>query len=236
MQEHSYNEFAPIRSKTYVRLAETELSRNAALQRLEKAKKAIETRKQYSDIVKEVFFKDALISAKTPGSVPQLTPREAVAEDVKRRKELYPDPRARYDHGNQYLEQVRHMNRNITNEKRKEMDERRFFQPAPQKITKSRKYLDDVSRQFKDPREFVRQKDLLKDLQKGKNTESRNALLENIKNFDSQMDLKEKSLKYVGSKGTSEKDLTNLYINNIESKLKLLDNDTSKGGVVKTRG
>jgi hypothetical protein len=82
----------------------------------------------------------------------------------------------------------------------------------------------------------VRQKDLLKDLQKGKNTESRNALLENIKNFDSQMDLKEKSLKYVGSKGTSEKDLTNLYINNIESKLKLLDNDTSKGGVVKTRG
>ena len=235
MQQLHHNEYTPVRSKTLVRLAETELSRNPTLQRLEKAKKAIETRKQYSDIVKEVFFKDALIAARGSDSVPQLTPREAAADDVKRRRDLYPDPRSRYKHGNQYLEQVHHMNHGITAEKRKEMDERRFFQPQAPKQTKSRKYLDAVSRQFKDPREFVRQQDLLKDLQKGQTSESRNALLDNIKNFDSQMDLKEKSLKFVGSKGSAEQHLTDLYVNNIESKLKLLDRDANGGGVARSR-
>lgn len=235
MQQQQLNEYAPARSSTLVRLSETELSRNPTLQRLEKAKKAIETRKQYSDIVKEVFFKDALIAARGSDSVPQLTPREVAAQDVKRRRDLYPDARSRYEHGNQYLAQVHRMNSNVTTEKRKEMDERRFFQPAVPKQTKSRKYLDEVSRQFKDPREFVRQQDLLKDLQKAHNSESRNALLANIKNFDSQMDLKEQSLKFVGGKGSAEQHLTDLYVNNIESKLKLLDRDASVGGAARTR-
>ena len=234
-QQQQLLEFAPARSSTLVRLAETELGKNPSLQRLEKAKKAIETRKQYSDIVKEVFFKDALGAARGPDSVPQLTPREAAAQDVKRRRELYPDARARYEHGNQNLAQVHRMNSSVTAEQRKEMDQRRFFQPAEPKQAKSRKYLDAVSREFKDPREFVRQQDLLKELRKAQNSEDRNALLANIKNFDSQMDLKEQSLKLVGGKGAAEQRLADLYVNNIESKLKLLDRDVSVGGLAKSR-
>lgn len=51
-----------------MRVANEEGFRNPQMERLEKAQKAIETRKQYSGIVKEIFFKDALIASKNSKS------------------------------------------------------------------------------------------------------------------------------------------------------------------------
>ena len=200
---------------------------------MEKAKKAIETRNQYSDIVKELFFNDIKVSSNSMNKMSEshnniiLTPRDMLIEDVKRRKNLYPDNKAVYEHGNQYLDHVRRLNRNMTLEKRKELDEKRFqtIQNSMKTVKppKSRKYLDQISRQFSQPKEFVQHKDLLKELQVKQDSRSKNAMIENIKNFDNHLDLKERSELFNNKNKNGDNSINDLYISNIQNKLSILD-------------
>jgi acetate kinase len=64
------------------------LARTPSLERLEKARKAIETRKHYSEIVKDIFFKDALLNNKSgvEGVPKQLVSLRDIKEEAEKKR------------------------------------------------------------------------------------------------------------------------------------------------------
>lgn len=231
MYEFNHNEFNPHKSRAYYRIANEEVA-NPRLEKLEKAKKALETRKQYSDIVKDIFFKDALLAGRNAKSqhmlksgLPEITSRDPREEADRKKREEFEKLKLRNELGDKYLMHVRQINEKIPLDKRKEMDMKRFQPKEVPKKMKSRKYLDDIARKFEEPKDVVFQKDLIKKL-KPDGTDSKNALIENIKNHDTNMKLREVRMRFnADSKHQVNGELGDIYINSIESKLKILDNE-----------
>ena len=156
-----------------------------------------------------------------PELVVSRDPRE---EADRKKKEEFEKLKLRHDLGNKYLQYVRQVNERVPVEKRKEMDMKRFKPREVPKHMKSRKYLDDIARSFDEPKEVVFQKDLIRNL-KPNGTDGKNALLENIKNYDTNMKLKEVRMRYNADSKHAGNDLGDLYIDSIESKLKILDTE-----------
>jgi hypothetical protein len=107
------------------------------------------------------------------------------------------------------------------------MDEKRFMHmKSVDKPKKSRKYLDQIAREFKDPREVVVQKDQFRKLNPTSNTDSHNAFLHNVKYFDEKLIDHETKLRYKATKEDLGLDLGDKYINSIQSKLTILEKET----------
>lgn len=228
----NHSEYNPMKSKAYLRVIDSnDLAKKPELERLEKARKAIDTRKHYSEIVKDIFFKDALLSNK---SAHQEVPKQIMSlKDIKeaadkRRKDEYEHHKLMHELGKRYLDDVRHQNMNITPETRKKMDEKRFLQMKsvePQK--KSRKFLDQVSRKFNDPRDMVVQRDLIKKLNPTSNSDSQAAFLHNVKYFDEKLIDQETKLRYKATREEAGLELGDKYINSIQNKLNILEKEAN---------
>jgi hypothetical protein len=129
--------------------------------------------------------------------------------------------------GKKYLDEVRHQNVNVTPQARKMMDEKRFMQlKSVDKPKKSRKYLDEIAREFKQSRDVVVQKDQIKKLNPTRNTDNHNAFLHNVKYFDDKLIDHETKLRYKATKEDLGLDLGDKYINSIQSKLTVLEKET----------
>lgn len=233
LYDFNHSDYRPLKSKAYLKVVENgDVGRNIREEKLEKARKAIETRKHYSDIVKDIFFKDALLNTKSPNQ-PNIQKEIASLRDIKeeaqkKRKDEYEHHRLMHNLGKKYLEEIRHQNLKVTPQKRKAMDEKRFAKNinVPKKM-KSRKYLDDVAREFKDPIEVVVQRDLMKHLNPTSGTDSKNAFIKNMKYFDDKLEDQETKVKYEAGKKDATLELGGMYINSIESKLKVLEKESN---------
>ena len=231
--EFNHSDYQPVKSKAYIRVMESEGYRNPNLERLEKAKRANETRKQYSGIVKDIFFKDAVLASmqsKSQSSIKHVdigSLQMFKEEADRKRKAEFEQLKLRHELGEEYLRHVRKLNEKMPVAKRKEMDEKRFNQLPIPKHMKNRKYLDDIARQFTEPKESVFQKDLVKKLNPTASSDSKNAVVENMKNYDEQMNLKETRMRFGADQKHGKQELGDLYVNSIEHKLKILDSEIS---------
>lgn len=232
--EFHHMQFNPQKSKAYLRVAnEGPTNKHKHLEKLEKARQANETRKQYSEVVKEIFFKDALLAGRNSRSMVNMksdlpTLREKKLAELRKKAEEAEKIRLRYELGNKYLSHVREVNANISPEKRRRLDEKRFkrMKQIPRN-RKNRKYLDKIARKFDEPHEVVFQKDLIKNLKPTANSEAKSAFIENVRNYDSQIRLKETRALYEANKRNQDEDLGDVYINTIENKLKILEEQTT---------
>lgn len=232
LYDFNHSEYRPVKSKAYLRVVENKnFGKNPKLERLEKARKAIETRKHYSEIVKDIFFKDALLNNQSgqqeiPKQIVSL--RDIKEEAEKKRLEEFEHHKLMHEIGKRYLEEVRHQNVNVTPQARKKMDEKRFMHmKSVDKPKKSRKYLDQIARDFKDPRDVVVQKDQMRKLNPTRNTDSHNAFVHNVKYFDEKLIDHETKLKYKATKEDLGLDLGDKYINSIQNKLTVLEKETN---------
>jgi hypothetical protein len=234
LYDFNHSDYMPAKSRAYLRVVENkEFGKTPEMEKLERARKAIDTRKHYSEIVKDIFFKDALLNNKSGlKEVPkQITSLRDIKEEAeKRRKDEYEHHKLMHELGQKYLEDVRRQNMNVTPQTRKVMDEKRFAQMrSVDKPKKSRKYLDQVARDFKDPREVVVQKDLMKKLKPTTNSDSHNAFVHNVKYFDERLVDQEIKVKYKAGKQDLGLELGDKYINSIQSKLNVLEKETIVG-------
>lgn len=214
---------------------------NPSLQKLEKAKRANETKKQYSSIVKEIFFKDALLAAQKvqerASSSTQLKPEAVSLRDIKleadkKRKEEADKQRRMHELGNEYLAHVRKLNEKTTPEMRVALEKKRFetLQAPTPRNRKNRKYLDDIAREFTEPRDVVFQKDLLKRLNPSVSSAAKGSYIENVKNFDEHIELKALRERYgVPEKGKAA-DVGDLYVTSIANKLDTLQKEVGIKG------
>lgn len=155
--------------------------------------------------------------------------RDIKLEAEKKRKEEYEHHVLMHDLGKRYLEEVRLQNMQVTPEIREKMDKKRFerMKSMPKQV-KSRKYLDDVAREFKDPRDVVFQKDLTKSLKPTLNSDSHNAYIHNLKYFDNRLDAGETKLRYKAGGQEIGLELGDRYISSIQGKLHKLEKEIEK--------
>lgn len=225
-----------MKSQAYLRVSKEEYQ-NPSLKKLEQAKRANETKKQYSSIVKEIFFKDALLSAQKAheraSSGTQLKPEAVSLRDIKleadrKRKEEADKQKRMHELGNQYLSHVRKLNEKTTPEMRVALEKKRFetLQAPTPRNRKNRKYLDDIAREFTEPRDVVFQKDLLKRLNPSVSSAAKGSYIENVKNFDTHIELRALRERYgVPDKHTKGADVGDLYVTSIANKLDTLQKE-----------
>lgn len=190
-------------------------------------------RNQYSEIVRDVFFKDALVAQKSKAQVD--LPKEAIStrdiklEADKKRKAEYESIKRRYELGEKYLEEIRSQNALVPESKRRELELKRFEAnrriPKP---VKDRKFIDQVRRYYVEPKEIVAHKDLLKNLNPTKSSDSKVAVLKVVESLDSQIKQKEMRVKYRADQKHSDNNLGDMYISSIQTKLDLLETQTKK--------
>jgi hypothetical protein len=128
--------------------------------------------------------------------------------------------------GKRYLEEIRVQNMHVTPQLREAMDKKRFerMNSVP-KLAKSRKYLDQIARDFKESIDLVVQKDLTRNLNPTRNTDSHNAFIHNMKYFDNRLDYDETKLRYKAGGESIGLELGDKYISSIQTKLNVLQKE-----------
>lgn len=221
-------EFHGAKSKAYLRVSRSVTKLDPNIQRIEQGQKVLEMRNQYSEIVRDVFFKDALVTQKSKAQLD--LPKEAIStrdikvEADKKRQAEYDSIKRRYELGEKYLEEIRAQNALVPESKRKELELRRFeARRRVPKPAKDRKYIDEVRRYYVEPKEIVAHKDLLKNLNPTKSSDSKVAVLKVVESLDSQIKQKEVRVKYKADQKHQENSLGDMYISSIQTKLNLLE-------------